>query len=1183
MELQDFMRSAPEYQQILAGTNKRRQLVTGMAGSARSLLLSTLLADLKQPLLMVTDTAFHAGQLADDLTNVLPDEQVFNFPAEEMLATEIAVSSPEARADRVRALHALQRQAPIVVISDLAGLRRYLPQPSDFAAASFTLVTGQDYQLRDLQNQLHQMGYVHEQLVARPGDFAVRGSIFDIYPLDADYPVRVDFFDTQIDSLRTFDPENQRSLETIEQITVLPATELVMNPTQLSSGKAKLSQLVDKYANTLSGDERQQLTAHFDELLVDDAQPSTVPELGLYAHLFYQEPAGLLDYLTTDGVVLFDDYNRLIETDRQISTDEANWITDRLRTQSMLPEQPLGHDFRQTIREIKQVQVFFSLFQKGMGNMRFDQLTNFISRDMQKFFGQLPVLKTEIERWQKQHQTVVIMVNDQDRISKVNDTLHDFEIKASLDKVSNLTQGAVQVVPATLQNGFELSAAGLVVVTENEMFAKVTKKRPRRQTLANAERLRSYTELKPGDYVVHINHGIGRFEGMQTLEVDGVHQDYITIDYQDNAKIFIPVTQLNLIQKYVSSEDKKPRVNKLGGTEWAKTKRKVASKIEDIADELVDLYAARAAQKGHAFPPDDAYQAEFEAAFPYVETPDQLRSIDEIKHDMEQPKPMDRLLVGDVGFGKTEVALRAAFKAIEDRKQVAFLVPTTILAQQHYDTMTARFDGFPVKIGILSRFDTPKQMKATLAGVASGEIDIVVGTHRLLSKDVIFKDLGLLLVDEEQRFGVKHKERIKQMRASVDVLTLTATPIPRTLNMSMIGVRDLSVIETPPANRYPIQTYVMEANPVAVQDGINRELARGGQVFYLHNRIDDIERVVDNVKQLVPDARVAYIHGRMTETQLESVLYDFIRGEYDVLVTTTIIETGVDIPNVNTMFIENADHMGLSQLYQLRGRIGRSNRVAYAYFTYQPNKVLTEESEKRLEAIRDFTELGSGFKIAMRDLSIRGAGNLLGQQQHGFIDSVGYDLYTQMLSQAVAKKRGQSVQVRSDTEIELGIEAYLPSEYIADERQKIEIYKRIRELDNEAQYVEVDEDLIDRFGDYPQAVANLLAVGHLKMTADAALISKIARTDDVILVTLSAEGSRILSGEAIFKALSETKLRATVSDNAGQLVVKLVIQPKMTETQWLASLSAFVTALAETVGVQTETRTAETASTNAAD
>jgi len=525
---------------------------------------------------------------------------------------------------------------------------------------------------------------------------------------------------------------------------------------------------------------------------------------------------------------------------------------------------------------------------------------------------------------------------------------------------------------------------------------------------------------------------------------------------------------------------------------------------------------------------------------------------------MEKPKPMDRLLVGDVGYGKTEVALRAAFKAIEAGKQVAFLVPTTILAQQHYETMLNRFEGYPVNVGMLSRFRTGKEMKETVKQLKDGDLDIVVGTHRLLSKDVNFADLGLLIIDEEQRFGVKHKERLKELKSSVDVLTLTATPIPRTLHMSMLGVRDLSVIETPPTNRYPIQTYVMEQNFGVVKEGIEREMQRNGQVFYLHNRVHDIDKVVAQIKALVPEAAVAHIDGQMPESQLEGILYDFIRGEYDVLVTTTIIETGVDIPNVNTLFVENADHMGLSQLYQLRGRIGRSSRVAYAYFTYQQNKVLTEVGEKRLQAIKDFTELGSGFKIAMRDLSIRGAGNLLGKQQHGFIDSVGYDLYTQMLSEAVAKKRGQAAKVKTDATIELGIEAYLPSTYIEDERQKIEIYKRIRQLENNDQYLEVQADLIDRFGDYPSEVAGLLAVGKLKMLADDALIEKIQRTDSDLHLTLSKQGTAKLDTKDIFKALAKTKLRATVGIDDDKMKVKLVIQPPMQEDAWLNQLTLFV-------------------------
>lgn len=750
---------------------------------------------------------------------------------------------------------------------------------------------------------------------------------------------------------------------------------------------------------------------------------------------------------------------------------------------------------------------------------------------------------------------------------KVSQTLDDFEIKSIITDKNAIQVGVTQVVQGFLNEGFEIPKDKLVVLTENELFSNVKKKQPRRLTMNNAERLKSYTELKKGDYVVHVNHGIGRYMGMQTLEVGGHHHDYMTILYQDDAKLFIPVSQLDKIQKYVSSESKTPRVNKLGGSEWAKTKRRVANKIEDIADELVDLYAKREAEKGYAFTPDDSYQKEFEDAFPYTETPDQLRSAKEIKQDMEKTKPMDRLLIGDVGYGKTEVALRAAFKAVQDGKQVAFLAPTTVLAQQHYETMEQRFENFPVEIGILSRFNTAKEIKETIENLETGKLDIVVGTHRLLSKDVKFADLGLLIIDEEQRFGVKHKERLKELKTSVDVLTLTATPIPRTLNMSMLGVRDLSVIETAPMNRYPIQTYVIEKNYGVIVDGIKREIERGGQVFYLHNRVDDIEKVASELESLVLEAKVAYIHGRMTETQLENILIDFIDGEYDVLVTTTIIETGVDIPNVNTLFVDNADRMGLSQLYQLRGRVGRSNRIAYAYFMYQPNKVLTEVAEKRLEAIKDFTELGSGFKIAMRDLSIRGAGNLLGKQQHGFIDSVGYDLYTQMLNDAVAKKRGKEIKVKTDAELNLDLEAYLPADYITDPKQKVEIYKRIHQFENEDQYIEVQDDLIDRFGEYPIEVHNLLEVGLLKMYADTALVDSVSQNKKTIEIELSDKLNGKLDIKDVFKVLSVTKFSTTLGNKNQKIQIKLNIQPGMESNQILEELKKLLKELAKMVDV----------------
>ncbi|EUJ27952.1 transcription-repair coupling factor [Listeria grayi FSL F6-1183] len=659
--------------------------------------------------------------------------------------------------------------------------------------------------------------------------------------------------------------------------------------------------------------------------------------------------------------------------------------------------------------------------------------------------------------------------------------------------------------------------------------------------------------------MVHINHGIARYVGMETLNIGGVHKDYLNLIYQGEDKLFVPVDQLEMIQKYVGSEGKAPRLHKLGGTEWKRVKSKVKASVQDIADDLIKLYAEREAEKGYAFTPDSEMQREFEDAFPYQETDDQIRSIKEIKKDMERPRPMDRLLVGDVGYGKTEVALRAAFKAIMDGKQVAFLVPTTILAQQHYETMKERFQGFPIEVGLLSRFRTKKQQNETLEGLKKGTVDIVVGTHRLLSKDVVYSDLGFLVVDEEQRFGVTHKEKIKTIRAKIDVLTLTATPIPRTLHMSMLGVRDLSVIETPPANRFPVQTYVAERNNVMIREAIERELAREGQVYYLYNRVESIVQKADEISALVPDARVAFAHGQMTETELESVIVSFLEGEYDVLVTTTIIETGVDIPNVNTLFVQDADRMGLSQLYQLRGRVGRSNRIAYAYFMYQKDKVLREEAEKRLQAIKEFTELGSGFKIAMRDLSIRGAGNILGAQQHGFIDSVGFDLYSQMLKEAIeARQPSEERKERVPTvEIDLELDAYIPEYYISDGRQKIEMYKRFRSITERDELEELQADLIDRFGDYPDEVEYLVTITELKIAALIVGVESVKQEPKKVTILLSDKGTQQIQGDKVMQTISEYGRNVGIGMEGTRLKLTMNIQRKQ-QKEWLEQLKVMV-------------------------
>ena len=1160
MQLDHLLDGVPEYakwRDHLPATG--RYQLTGLLDSAKTMALVDLWRHRSQPLMIVVDDLYHAQNLVADLTNLVAAEDVEMFPVEDLMAVEMAASSPDFRRQRVRALDALVREQHKIIVTTVAGMQRFLPQPQAWQDYQVQLELGQDLDLERTLARLSVMGYQRQKMVLKPGEFAVRGSILDIYPLDGENPIRVDLFDTEVDSLRTFDVAEQRSIANIDRATIIPATDFIASFEMLNRAAEQVEKQYQSAVNKTQDQELQeQMQQYFPPVVAALKRGELVAEYLPLSEMIFTQPASVIDYVPAGSIIVYDDYNRLLDHAEKMRLNTAQWQTERMASGRLLPNLALHHDIRILQKADHQHLIIFnSLFAKGMGGMTLDGTVEVKTRAVQQFFGQMPLLKVETDRWHKQGQTVVLLVSDPKRIPKLEQTLADFEIPAIVTPATALQPGTSQIVEASLTKGFELPVAKAVILTEYELFPKTTKKRPRRLTMSNTERLKSYKDLKEGDYVVHVNHGIGRYIGMKTMEVQGKHQDYITIEYQKDDRLFIPVTQLDRIQKYVSAEGKPPHINRLGGSEWKKTKHRVANKIEDIADDLIALYAKRDSEKGHAFPPDDDYQREFEDAFAYTETPDQLRSAKEIKADMEKPKPMDRLLIGDVGFGKTEVALRAAFKAVEDGKQVALLAPTTVLAQQHYETMIERFNDFPVEIGILSRFSTSKQVKETLTALREGRLDIIVGTHRLLSKDVQFADLGLLIIDEEQRFGVKHKERLKELRTNVDVLTLTATPIPRTLNMSMLGVRDLSVIETPPQNRYPIQTYVIEQNYGVVVDAIRRELERGGQVFYLHNRVEDIEQVVHFLNDLVPEARIVAIHGQMTEAQLERTLFDFIAGEYDVLVTTTIIETGVDIPNVNTLLVENADRMGLSQLYQLRGRVGRSNRVAYAYFMYQPNKVLTEVSEKRLEAIKDFTELGSGFKIAMRDLAIRGAGNLLGKQQHGFIDSVGYDLYVEMLNEAIAKKQGQHVTPKTNAEINLDIEGYLPATYIADPQQKIEIYKRISQFENEAQYREVQDDLIDRFGEYPQAVANLLEIGLLKVYADQALVEEIQQKGRRINVIFTATKTQQVMPKQLLQALAVTKLNATINPRGNKTEVSLVVQPKMTATMVVTELQNY--------------------------
>ena len=1162
MRLTDFISKDQDLTNFIQKTSQvKNSLITGANAGAFSLFLKQIVLQKKVPLLLIEENENKAQNLYNELSGIMDDGLVQYFSVDSTLATQNAVASPDELSNRLQSLNFLLTGKAGIVVTTPQGLQYKLSPVKDFSSFKKEFAFDQEYDLKELNNWLVTAGYQKEALVARPGEFAIRGDILDIYPLDQENPVRIEFFGDEIDTIKEFDLASQLSNKEIDHLTITSAQDRVFNKEQIIKAAEKIE------AEIAKDSKKEELKKHFAQE-IDELKKGILPRN--YAFLIdylIENPSNLVDYLAKDGLLFIDDLPLIKQAVQNIDEQNNAYLADEIKNAALLPGQKLRADYTQVMTKDKHHRIYFSLFQRSMGRIRLGQILNWNSREPEQFFSQMPLIKAEIESYLQRKQTIILQADNEKRAKQIAQTMIDFGLDLPVVNTDDLIEKRAQITVADYASGFDLPDVDLIYLTERELFNKRPHRQKRVKTLENAQRLRNYTELKPGDYVVHVNHGIGRFEGIKTLENNGVKRDYITITYQKGDQLFVPADQLKLVQKYVASEGKTPHINKLGGSEWAKTKRKVQSKVEDIADDLIDLYAKRESEKGFAFSQDDDLQRQFDDAFPYVETADQLRSIKEIKQDMEKPKPMDRLLVGDVGFGKTEVALRAAFKAAENNKQVAFLVPTTILAQQHYETIKERFKNFPINVAMLSRFQTPAESKEIIAGLKDGKIDFVVGTHRILSKDVSFKDLGLLIIDEEQRFGVKHKEKLKQLKANIDVLTLTATPIPRTLHMSMVGVRDLSVMETPPQNRYPIQTYVMEQTPNVIRDACLREMNRGGQVFYLHNRIGDIDEVVTRLEKLMPNARIASVHGRMSQSQLEDILYRFLNREFDILVTTTIIETGIDMPNVNTMIIEDADHYGLSQLYQLRGRIGRSARLAYAYFLYKQNKVLTEVGEKRLDAIRDFTELGSGFKIAMRDLSIRGAGNMLGAQQHGFIDSVGYDLYSQMLSDAIKERKGEKVVKRSNAEVDLGLEAYIPDTYIADQEEKIEFYKKIKAANNEDELDKIEDELIDRFGDYPAAVENLIAISNLKINADLAqVLSAIKIKKDKIKVEFDKAASHELEGPNIFRALEHVSLKARISmTEEKKMVVLLELPDKMNNRMLFNELITFFTAASDII------------------
>lgn len=952
---------------------------------------------------------------------------------------------------RIRALQALLTQEEVTVITTFDGLMDRL-RPLEKAEASILCIGRESVvQIDALAEKLARLGYERVIQVEAPGQFAVRGGIVDIFALTEETPWRVEFWDDEVDSIRSFDVESQRSMENLEEIVIYPAAEPIP-------------------------DEKEEAVSFLD----------------------YFDPAKSLIFL--------DEPTRILEKGRTVEKEFEESMANRAAKGEALPEEArllYGSD-EIVARLNRRSCVALSLLEQKAPEWEITGRYQIDARSINPYNSSFPTLVKDLKRWKKEKYAVILMCASGTRARRLAADLQDEELNSfySEDPERVVNPAEIMVVHGNLHRGYEYPMLRFAVLSETDVFGREKKKRKKQKTY-EGQKIQSFSDLKPGDYVVHENHGLGIYRGIEKVEVDKVMKDYIKIEYAKGGNLYILATQLEMIQKYAGSDAKKPKLNRLGGSEWSRTKSKVRGAVQEVARDLVLLYVARQEKEGFVYGPDTVWQTEFEELFPFEETEDQQLAIEATKRDMESTKIMDRLICGDVGYGKTEIAIRAAFKAVQENKQVVYLVPTTILAQQHYNTFVQRMKDFPVRIDLLSRFRTPGEIKKSLTDLKKGLVDIVIGTHRVLSSDVEFKDLGLLIIDEEQRFGVAHKEKIKKLKENVDVLTLTATPIPRTLHMSLIGIRDMSVLEEAPQDRLPIQTYVMEYDGEMVRAAISRELARGGQVYYVYNRVNNIAEVAAQVAELVPEATVAFAHGQMREHELERIMFDFINGEIDVLVSTTIIETGLDISNANTMIIHDADNLGLSQLYQLRGRVGRSNRTSYAFLMYRRDKMLKEMAEKRLGAIKEFTELGSGFKIAMRDLEIRGAGNLLGEQQHGHMEAVGYDLYCKMLNEAVKREKGLDVEDDEfQTTVDMDIDAYIPATYIRSESQKLDIYKRIAGIETFEESEDMQDELLDRFGDLPKAVQNLLAVACLKIRAHNVYVKEIIEKPDEIRLTL---------------------------------------------------------------------------------
>lgn len=1061
--------------------------------------------------LVITHNEVRAKELVEDLK--LYDHDVMYYPAKDFIFYSADVHGQAIVKERLKVIKRLLEKEPLTVVTTLDGGMDYCLPFERYQENRIHVAEEEILDLEEFKKNLVAIGYENTGQVQKEGEFSVRGGIIDVFPLTEECPYRIELWGDEVDGIRRIDVESQRSVETVSEIEIYPATEIFLEEDRILEGMHRMEEEMQTCVRRFEEEGKKEEASRLRQSVANFRETYEVyhglVNLESYVSYFTKNVSSFFDYFKEEDVCVYlDEPARCIEKGEAVEYEFRESMVSRLEKGYILPGQmEVLFSLPVLLKKLSELPLLLmTALDMKVKEFNVRHKYNFQIQAAPSYNNNFSLLAKDILRLKKNGYRVLVLSASGTRAERLCQDLQDYEIPAfySRDLSHELLPGEVMISKGTLRKGFEYPNLRFVVMTEGDIFGGVKKKRKKRVKRYEGAAIHSFNDLKIGDYVVHENHGLGIYEGIEKIEVDHITKDYLKVAYAGGSNLYIPATSLEVLQKYAGSDAAKvPKLNKLNSPEWRKTKTRVKGAVKEIAQELVDLYAKRQAKQGHAFEKDTVWQREFEEVFPYEETEDQLHAIEDTKKDMESIKAMDRLICGDVGYGKTEIAIRAAFKAVMDGKQVAVLVPTTILAGQHYNTFVQRMRDYSVEVGMLSRLRTPKENRETVEKLRKGAIDIVIGTHRLLAKDVVYKDLGLLIVDEEQRFGVTHKEKLKQLKNDIDVLTLTATPIPRTLHMSLVGIRDMSVLEEPPVDRMPIQTFVMEKNDEIVREAILRELGRGGQVYYVYNRVANMDIIAGEVQKLVPEAIVAYAHGQMNERELERTMFAFVNGVIDVLVSTTIVETGLDIPNVNTIIIDEADKLGLSQLYQLRGRVGRSNRTAYAFLMYKRDKMLKEVAEKRLAAIKEFTELGSGFKISMRDLEIRGAGNLLGARQHGHMEAVGYDLYCKMLNEAVKRLKGEKVENDEfETNIDLKMDAFIPADYIPNEFQKLDVYKRIAEIETEPERDDMVDELIDRFGEPPQSVCNLLEIALLKAKAHDAYITAIVERANQIRITM---------------------------------------------------------------------------------